>query len=244
MWTLKSPSPGLRGFTTLFALCGAFAAHNLWLLGVGLFVVLITLSFQGKLLSFARFAGAIILPVGIGLIFVWGFVRQGTPDLNTKHSIQAGVLYATVTTLRLALLGAIYQAAFLSLPIPKLVHLLQSFGVRGRALAIVVSTLNLWPDFRRHVEQVIAGRCARGLMPDRRLLTRVRQVPFAIRTIFISALGHGLERADAWEAGGLIDQLGKLGLRAGEAKDYSQVVGLGWLTLAALWAIAATVRLM
>lgn len=203
-----------------------------------------TLVVQGRLLPFARFAGVIILPVGLGLVLVWGFLRQGTPNQNAPHSIQAGVLYAAITTMRLALLGAIFQATFLSLPMPKLVHLLQSFGVRGRLLAIVVSTLNLWPDFRRQVEQVIAGRCARGLMPNRRLLTRIRQVPFAVRTIFISALGHGLERADAWEAGGLIDRLGKLGNRAGETKDYSPIVGFGWLTLAMLWVIAATARFM
>lgn len=240
----RSPSPLLRGSAAILALYGTFVANNVWLLSFGLLVAATTLTVQGRLLPFARFAGAIILPVGLGLVLVWGFLRQGTPNQSTPHSIQVGVLYATVTTMRLALLGAIFQATFLSLPMPKLVHLLQCFGVRGHLLAIVVSTLNLWPDFRRHVEQVIAGRCARGLMPNRRLLTRARQMPFAVRTIFISALGHGLERADTWEAGGLIDRLGKLGHRAGEAKDYSPIIGLGWLTLTALWAIAATARLM
>ncbi len=244
MQIFRSPSPLLRGSAAILALYGAFVADNVWLLGFGLLVTITILMVQGRLPPFARFAGAIILPVGLGLVLVWGFLRQGAPNQSAPQSIQAGVLYATATTMRLALLGAIFQATFLSLPMPKLVHLLQSFRVRGRLLAIVVSTLNLWPDFRRYVEQVIAGRCARGLMPNRRLLTRARQVPFAVRTIFISALGHGLERADAWETGGLIDRLGKLGHRAGEAKDYSQIVGFGWLTLAALWAIAATARLM
>lgn len=242
--SFRSPSPLLRGSAAILALYGTLVENNVWLLGFGLLVAMTTLMVQGRLPPFARFAGAVILPVGLGLVLVWGFLQQGMPDQSAPHSIQTGILYATVTTLRLALLGAVFQATFLSLPMPKLVHLLQSFRVRGRLLAIVVSTLNLWPAFRRYVEQVIAGRCARGLMPNRRLLTRARQVPFAVRTIFISALGHGLERADAWEAGGLINRLGKLGYRAGESKDYSQIVGFGWLALTALWAIVATARLM
>ena len=237
---LKSPSPVLRGIATLIALYGAFASRSFWLFAVAFGVVFTTLLIQGKLSSFARFCFAVVLPVGIGLVFIWGFVRQGTPDISAKLSIQAGVLYATITTLRLALLGGIFQCAFLSLSVPKLVHQLQSFGVRGRMLAIVVSTLNLWPDFRRHVEQIIAARCARGLMPDRRLLTRLRQAPLVIRTLFISGLGHGLDRADAWEAGGLIAKLGQLGEQASITGNYSRMVGVAWIFAAVAWVTAAT----
>lgn len=240
MLTSKSPSPVLRGLASLFAIYGAFATQSLLLLGIALGVAVLVLAFQAKLPTFGRFAVGVILPVGLGLVFIWGFVRQGTPEPNTNHSIQAGVVYAATITLRLALLGAIFQATFLSLPIPKLVHLLQSFGVRGRALAIIVSTLNLWPDFRRQVEQVIAARCARGLMRDRRPITRLRQAPLAIRTLFISGLGHGLDRAEAWEAGGLIAKLGQLGNQADTANEYSKPLGVACIILAVTWATVST----
>jgi len=240
MWTSPPPPPIFRGLATLLAFFGIVIAHSVILLGAALLGVLVTLSVQGRLRAFARFAGAVILPVGLGLMIIWGLVRQGTPDDMAEPSIRAGVLYATIVTLRLALLGAVFQAAFLALPTPKLVNLLHSFRIRGRGLAVIVSTLNLWPDFRRHVENIVAARCARGLMPDRRLITRLRQLPLAVRTLFISALGQGLERADSWEASGLIERLNTLGARANGASDCSPIAGAAWLAMAALWVIAAT----
>jgi energy-coupling factor transporter transmembrane protein EcfT len=239
MHIASSPPPLLRGFATALVLCGAIQTDCVPLLAVGQAVAVGTLLRQRCLRSFARFALSIILPMGLGLIVVWGFIRQGGPSQRPGESIQGGVLFAITTTMRLALLGAAFQAAFLSLPPPKLVHLLQAFSIRGRALATVVCSLNLWPDFKRQVEQVVAARCARSLMPDRRLVSRVRQVPYVIRTLFVSALARALERAAAWESSGLLDRLDQLGHRVDMKNDYSWMAGVGWLGLSLLWTILA-----
>jgi energy-coupling factor transporter transmembrane protein EcfT len=242
MGTTFSPPPLSRGMATLLALYGAFCARSAPVLASGLLVTIATILCQGQIRPFAKFAGSVLLPVGLGLVLIWGFIRHGAPGQAAGISTDAGVFYALTTTLRLALLGAVFQTAVLSLPPARLVHMLQRFGVRGRSLAIVVSTLNLWPDFRRHVEQVYAARCARGLMPDRRLATRVRQLPYAIRTVFVTSLGQALERAESWEASGLVERLGQLGRRVSYVDNYSRTAGVGWLAMAVAWAVLASIR--
>ena len=87
MQTFRSPSPLLRDSAAILSLCGAFGANNAWLLGAGLLVATPTLMVQGRLRPFVRFAGLLILPVGLGLVLVWGFVRQGAPDQSAPNSI-------------------------------------------------------------------------------------------------------------------------------------------------------------
>jgi hypothetical protein len=241
MW-FASPPPLYRGLAVLLALYGAILANTVNLLAAGLLVVTSALWAQGQLRTFAKFAFTLILPVGVGLVAIWGFIRQGAPGPAAETSMRAGLLFAAVTTLRLALLGAVFLAAVVNLAPVRLVDLLQTFGIRRRTLAIIVSTLNLWPDFRRRVEQVFAARCARGLMPDRRLGTRVRQLPYVVRTLFVSALGQALERADSWESSGLIERLDDL-RNSPSTSDYSRVAGFVWLALSITWGVAATLRL-
>jgi hypothetical protein len=238
----NSPTPFHRGLAALLAVYGAVLADTVPLLGAGFLVVLGILWVQGSLRPFARFVLTVVLPVGIGLVIVWGFIRQGAPSSSAETSIKVGVLFAAATTIRLALLAGVFMAAVLSLPTERLVHLLQTFGIRGRSLAIIVSTLNLWPDFKRHVEQVFAGRGARGLMRDRRLATRMWQLPYAIRTLFISALGQGLDRADSWESSGLIERLGGFSSHVSTSEGYSQVAGFVWLAVSFAWAVTATIN--
>jgi hypothetical protein len=235
-----SPPPFHRGLAALLAAYGAVLANTVSLLGAGFLVVLGILWVQGSLRAFAKFALTVLLPVGVGLVIIWGFIRQGAPGSTGEASVAVGVLFATTTTMRLALLAGVFLAAMFALPPERMVHLLKTFGIHGRTLAIVVSTLNLWPDFKRHVEQVFAGRCARGLMPDRRFSTRMRQLPYAIRTLFISALGQGLDRADSWESSGLIERLENFSHSGLTSEGYSKLVGVFWLALAIAWAVTST----
>jgi hypothetical protein len=238
-----SPPPLCRGLVALLAVCGAAAANRVDFLAAGLLVVLAILWAQGSLGKFAKFVLTVIVPVGLGLIIVWGLIRKGAPTQSTVPSVQAGVHFAVLTTLRLGLLSAVFLAAVFSLPTERLVDLLRAFGIRHRILAIIVSTLNLWPDFRRQVEQVFAGRCARGLMRDRRFTTRASQFPFVLRTLFVSALGQGIDRADSWESSGLLDRLDTFSQRSSSPKGYSRVAGYLWLALAITWATLTSIHI-
>ena len=238
-WLIASPPALHRGLSCLIAIFGTMMANTISLLLTGLLVVLVLLGAQKKLHEFTKFGFTVLLPIGTGLILIWGFIRQGGPGAQGERSVEAGILFAILTILRLALLGAIFLAAVLTLSPERLIHLLQTFGIRDRALAIIVSVLNLWPDFQHHVEQIYAARCARGLMPDRRFLTRMRQLPHAVRTLFISAITYSLDRADAWESSGLLDRLDRLGDYSQASKDCSRIAGFLLLALSIAWAMTA-----
>jgi hypothetical protein len=160
-----SPPSLYRGLACFIGLFGTFMANRLPLLLGGLLIVLVIMGIQGKLREFARFGLTVLLHIGGALIVIWGFVRKSGP--NGEHSPEDGVLFAVLTILRLALLGAIFLVTVLTLSPDRLSHLLHTFGIRGWALAGVISYLNLWSDFRRNIKQIYASRCARRLMPDR-----------------------------------------------------------------------------
>ena len=243
MKIVAMPSALHRGLACFIGIFGTLMANKISLLLIGLLVTLVLLSIQGKLREFSKFGLTVLLPISGGLILIWGFIRQGGPGSHGEQSLESGILFAIFTTLRLALLGAIFLTTVLALSPDRLTHLLRTFGVRGQALAVVVSCLNLWSDFQYHVGQVYVARCARGLMPDRRFATRLRQFPYAVRTLFISALTGSLDRAAAWESDGLIDRLESFSECPSASQDCSRLVGIILLALSIVWVIAAALCL-
>jgi hypothetical protein len=90
-----------------------------------------------------------------------------------------------------------------------MVALFRSWGMRGELLALFIISFALWPEFALRIEQIYAARCARGLMPNRKLWTRVRQFPFILRTLFTWAISNGLARMDLWRQQNLLALLEK-----------------------------------
>ncbi len=224
-----------RGLAFLIAIAGTMISNQLYLLIVGLLFVLILLSIQGKLIEFAKFGLTTLLPVGGILIVIWGFIRQGGPGM--EKSLESGIQFAILTTLRLALLAGIFLAAVLTLAPEQLIHLFRTFGIRGRALAVVLSCLNLWSDFQLYIRQVYVSRCARGLMPNRRFVTRLRQFPHTVRALFISTLIHTIDRANAWENDGLIERLDNFNKNPSALQGHSPLKGPLLLALSMVWTI-------
>lgn len=226
-----------RGLACLIGLVGAIISNNILLLVLGLLLFIMLLTLQSKLIEFCKFGLTVILPIGIVLIFIWGFVRQGAPGL--EKSLESGILYAIRTTLRLALLAGIFLATVLTLTPEQLIYLFRTFGIRGRALAVVLSCLNLWKDFQFCIRQVYVSRCARGLMPNCRFLTRLKQFPYAVRTLFISVFTQTIDRIHIWESDGLIERLDDFSECAVTLKDRSEYAGVLLLSLSSIWTLTA-----
>lgn len=232
------PSPRTRAFATGIALVGVVASPSFHSLAILLLFCAGTLLAQGKIGSFARFLLTVWLPLALGLFLVWGFLVRGSPQTGNGSGAADGVKFAGIVSLRVATLAALFQAAVLSLAGLRLASFLKSLGLSPSATATIVSIFNLWPDFARRSEQVVAARCARGLMPDRHLWTRVRQIPWTVRTLFIGALGHSLERAARWEAESLPNRLAEASETVTQAKP-SRWVNASWLAAAITWTILA-----
>lgn len=239
MKVFASPPYLYRGLACIIGIFGAFMANRIPLLLGGLFIVLVFMGVQGKLREFVRFARTILLPIAALLILIWGLVRRGAP--GGEQSLAGGMHYAGVIICRLALAGAIFLATVLTLSPDQLIQLLRTFGVRGWALAIIVSRINIWSDFQDHVKKIYVARCGRGLMEDRAFITRLRQLPSTLRTLVISSLHYSLDRAHTWRAGSLIQRLDRLSARSSAAEDCSELSGAFVLGLSIAWAITATI---
>ena len=201
-------SPRVRGIVLLVTLLAASLGNNPVILAlltaVGVAPVLTT---QGILPRFLRTALVVVAPVAIGLILLWGIALGAPPNHPPASDPEAGYRYASVVIARLTLVIAVLHACFLSLTSSQLLLLLRSWGLRGELLMLLTAALALWPEFASRTEQIVAARCARGLMPDRRLLTRLRQIPFILRTLLTAAMGNAMARMDLWQQQNLLRRL-------------------------------------
>lgn len=232
---MRNLSPEERGRTlaAIIAAAGAVFARDHLALGVLWLACILTLWLQGEIRSALRFLCRIWLPLAGGLVIVWGLIVRGAPEDPVGLGVQSGLAYAAMVSLRIAALASVFQAALLSLRGYERVRYWSRLGLPASAVAGVVSIFDLWPDFARRVDQVVAARCARGLMTDRRLITRVRQFPFAFRTLFLSSLDSSMDRATRWQAEGLPERL----VEVAASKDGSGSLSgsTAWLTAAVCW---------
>ncbi len=123
------------------------------------------------------------------------------------------------------------------------VHLFRLIGARGWNLAIVISCLNLWSDFREQLKQVHNGCCARGLVSSRHFWVKLRQLPTLVRTVFISLLIDSVERAKRWESNSLIAKLDHLYESESVSEDCSRSAAIVLLILSIAWTTSAAVCL-
>jgi len=188
---------------------------------------------QGELRSAIHFLWRIWLPLASGLAIVWGLIVRGSPEYPDARGIPIGLDYAAITSLRIAALASVFQATLLPLRGFQRVHFWSRLGLPPSAVAGIISIFDLWPEFVRRVDQVVAARCARGLMTDRRLITRVRQIPFAFRTLFLSSLDSSMDRAVRWQSERLPERLVKAAASRGGSGSISG--SFAWITLAICW---------
>ena len=194
------PEPWGRMVAAVIAAIVAVITRDFLSLAILWLSCVIVLWAEGEIRACANFVLRLWLPLAAGLAIVWGLAVRGAPGITPGTDMAAGFRYAGLISLRLAALAALFQAAFLVLRGLKLAHHWSHLGLPPAGVAGLVSIFQLWPDFRRRADQVVAARCARGLMTDRRVFTRVRQLPFACRTLFLSTLGSSLDRASRWQA--------------------------------------------
>jgi energy-coupling factor transporter transmembrane protein EcfT len=235
------PSPRARALAAGITLVGVVASPSPYALVVLLVACVAILTTQGKINSFVRFIFRVWVPLSLGLFIVWGLIVRGSPGTGNGSGIADGAQFAALVSLRVAALAAVFQAAVLSLGGLRLVVFLRKLGLSPTATATVASVINLWPDFARRSEQVVAARCARGLMSDRHLWTRIRQVPWIVRTLFVGSLGHSLDRATRWQAECLPSRLADVAVRC-ETRQGSPLVNVAWCVASVTWTVCALWR--
>jgi hypothetical protein len=237
---MRNWAPDERGrvLAATIATAGAIFARDHLALLVLWGICLVVLWGQGEIKAARQFLCRIWLPLSCGLAIVWGLIVRGSPEDETVRGIGSGLEYASLIAFRIAALASVFQAALLSLRGFQRVRFWSRLGLPPSAVAGLVSIFDLWPDFVRRVDQVVAARCARGLMTDRRLRTRVRQIPFAFRTLFLSSLEASMERAIRWQGERLPERLVMVAFdsRVGSGSLQGSVV---WVTISLGWVVFA-----
>jgi energy-coupling factor transporter transmembrane protein EcfT len=203
-----APSPQIRGWATLLAIVAAFFCQNPSVMTIALVCLILPLTIiTGVFIKFAKFVSVVIFPIALGLLFVWGWLMGAPPGEPRGSSPSAGCLYGAIIFLRLALVSGVVFVSLLSMRADRMVTVFRSWGIRGELLTLLIISFALWPEFALRTEQIYAARCARGLMPNRNPLTRAKQFPFILRTLFTWAIGNALTRLDLWRQQDLLTLL-------------------------------------
>jgi len=229
----EQPHPVARGIATVLALAGTFCARNVVAVGVAWLAVVLPIAVVAGIgRRHLQFVLAIVAPITVALLVVWGWLVGAAPGAAVGSSPEAGTRFAALVGLRLALLGGIMQLCLLSIPTGDLVFTFKRWGLRGEGLVIVVGAFSLLPELRLRADQVLSARLARGFVGKMSLLGRARQLPHLLRPLFAWALRSAVQRSEMWEHRGLILRLQSA---AEQARAWSGLTSITYVGLSAAW---------
>jgi energy-coupling factor transport system permease protein len=229
----KSIHPIARGLAAATAVIGTLLDTSVPGAALAWVAALVPLMFLGGVLrQHLRFVLTILAPISVALFVVWGWIVGAPPGAPVGSSPAAGVGFAALIALRLALLGGIGQLCFGTIPSDRLVPTLQSWGVKGEGLVIAVSSLTLVPEMQLRAEQVLTARYARGFVRNRNFITKLQQVPHLLRPLLAWVLRSAIQRAEIWNQRDLLARMGNSGP---SAHDSSLLKSVFYLALAASW---------
>lgn len=232
---LSAPHPLARGIATVLAVAGTLCVRGVEVTAlVWLALLWPMLFFGGVWRQHARFVLAVVLPICLALLFVWGFLVGAPPGDAVGSSPRNGYHFAALVALRLAVLGGIMQLSLLTIASEDLAQTLTGWGVRGEGLVIVIGAFALLPELRLRADQVLTARYARGFVRKSTMLNRGRQFPHLLRPLFAWALRSAIQRAELWEQRGLVARLQG---DCGERRRYSLGSSAFFLTCGVGWCV-------
>ena len=228
------PHPKARLAATGLALLGTLLMRDpvaMALLWAGVLVPIVA---AGRIMKpYGQFLLTILLPIALALALVWGVIVAAPPGAEMGSNRHAGLLYAAAVVLRLALLGGILQVCFLTIPPNELPYTLSQWGLRGDAMVVALGVYALLPELRTRTSQVLVARSARGLVPNRSLLSNAKQLPFLLRPLFAWALRAAIQRSEHWRQRQLLSRVERLS--ADSSRVTSRVASVAIVSLAAVW---------
>jgi energy-coupling factor transporter transmembrane protein EcfT len=172
--------------TSLVLLCVAIAVLAVFIASDGLF---------GRFLKFILFGQ---LPLMLMLVALWGYVAKAPPGEPLGSDAHAGIIFALLISLRLAVLGGAFQLAMLSIPPRMLPATLRGWGLRGEGLVVALGVFAVEPELKLRAEQILTARRARGLLSGSRL-AGFKQTHRLLRPLFVWSIRSAVHRAEAWE---------------------------------------------
>jgi energy-coupling factor transport system substrate-specific component len=221
--TSQSIHPVARGLATLIGIIGVFLADNVVVLVFVWLAVIVPLCMTtGISRKHMKMNGMVVLPLCLMLVGLWGWIVGAPPDQVPGSNPEAGVQYALLISFRLAVVGGIFQLCFLSIPQAELLSTFWHWGIRRDHLIVAIGA-----------EQIITARYARGLLPDRRLISRFRQLPYLLRPLLVWSLRAAIQRSELWDQKRLLDRVGHIR----HAYEGSRLSGAALIGISLVWLV-------
>jgi energy-coupling factor transporter transmembrane protein EcfT len=237
-----TPSPRVRLTASLLAVVATFVADDVRLLSVLLLLVFLPLTHYLTIRkNYVRFLVVFVVPLALGLLLVWGGLVGAPPGEKIYSNWIGGVEYGLLIALRVAVVGGVFELAFNTVRPSDLPGVLRGMGVNGDWLVIVMGSFALLPELMRRADQIMTARLARGSLASSSISTRLAQLPFILKPLFVWVIRSAIQRAESWEQKQLLSRVSVLGNEA----NYSAMGNIVWLSLAsALVAVAFSLRFL
>jgi energy-coupling factor transporter transmembrane protein EcfT len=177
----------------------ALISKSLFSLLLGCFVLSLILIVTSKTRApYLSYWLVVLLPLATILCLIWGLLIGAPPDAPAGSDQLGGIYFALKIILRLAILGGVTQLFLLTVEPEDLPQLLYQIGIRGELLIVLLGSFALGPELTLRADQVMTARLARGMMPNRGIISRIYQLPFILRPLFAWALRSAIQRSENW----------------------------------------------
>jgi energy-coupling factor transporter transmembrane protein EcfT len=227
--------PAARLATLVILPVATFINNRLGLLPIVIVVLGIFLTIDGLLPRFLKFLLFVQLPMTVMLVAVWGWVAKAPPGMPMGSDPAAGVRFALLISLRLAVLGGAFQLIMLSIPSRLLPATLRGWGLRGEGLVVALGVFAVEPELKLRAEQILIARRARGLLGGSRW-AGLKQLPRLLRPLFVWSIRSAVHRAEIWEQRAMLLRVQRLPT---ETIPFSGLAGGFSVALSLLWLAAA-----
>lgn len=182
--------PRIRLIAALLGLTGVFLTTDLRVLVVGYFVLLAMLAIRKELKTHILMTVTAFSPILIMLFLLHRYILPMSTGMESNIS-------PIKTTLTLVNISTIIYLTLKVKP-DELPVVLRSWGLRGDALLVVMSSLISVVDLTKRADRILTARMARGYFTNRSVLTKIIQLPFIIRPLVGGTLLSAIERSDSW----------------------------------------------
>lgn len=238
------PAPKARLAAFVLAVTGAMIVPSPAALACFWAVALVPLCFaSGVWRAHFRFLGVIIVPIAAMLAVVWVLLVGAPPGRPPGSDQGAAASFAALTALRLVVLGGCAQLLLLAIPRRQLLDTFRQWGLRGELLLAALATFVFFPELRIRADQIVTARMARGLVANRRLWTRVRQLAPSMGVLFTLSVRSATRRAAHWEEQDLLTHFSDIKQQSSTTSTSVSsavvVIALLWLALC-IWLRAAS----
>lgn len=161
----------------------------------------------GTLGAARRLAVGVLLPMLLILLGLWGWLMGAPPGEARGSDPTGGALFALATVLRVGGIVLIGQAAVLGVNPEHLPTMFRRWGLRGDLLIAAMGAYLTAPELTRRANDILMARASRGLLPNRRFLTRLGAVVPSTLGLFTWAVTSAVHRARLWERRGVLDRV-------------------------------------